>query len=99
LALATPLKSNGFIELLKQTGLPFAPVIEKDLKVDLLLPCRLNSKPYRTVLIPELGSHATALPFLDYLTVEPEFGLGIGRDHLIPVMGKRSIDDGIDADD
>lgn len=100
LALATPLKSEGFIEILKETGLPFVPVIGldrppgpstsfkaigKDLKVDLLVPSRLNSKPYSTIPVPELGAHATALPFLDYLTVEPEFGLGIGRDHLVPV--------------
>ncbi|HTY98740.1 MAG TPA: GSU2403 family nucleotidyltransferase fold protein [Rhodocyclaceae bacterium] len=98
--LATPLGKDGFLALLKQTGIRFAPVtglerppgpptsfkaVGKDLKVDLLVPGRLNSKPYATVSVPELGAHATSLPFLDYLLQAPWPGLAGGRDHLIPI--------------
>lgn len=102
LQLASPLPADGFLKLLQNTGLRFAPVmglerppgpstsfkvIGKDLKVDLLVPSRARAKPYQTVPVAELGSHATSLPFLDYLVATPWELLVIGRDHLIPVMG------------
>lgn len=101
LKLAAPLGNDGFLTLLRQTGLRFAPVVGlerppgpstsykvvgKDLKIDLLVPSRLNSRPYATVPVPELGAHATALPFLEYLLEAPWNGVVIGREHLIPVM-------------
>lgn len=98
--LATPLPTGGFVELLKQTGLRFAPVlglerppgpptsykvVGKDLKVVLLAPSRLASKPYETIPVAELDAHATTLPFLDYLIDDSWRTIVIGRDHLIPV--------------
>lgn len=98
--LASPLPDGGFLQLLTQTGLRFSPVlglerppgpptsfkvIGKDLKVDLLVPCRASSKPYQAVPVSELDAHATALPFLDYLIAESWPTIVIGRDHLIPV--------------
>ena len=100
LKLVTPLGDDGFFQLLQKTGLRFAPVmglerppgpptsykvVGKDLKVDLLVPSRLKTKPYATVSVKELGAHATSLPFLQYLTDAPSDTLVIGRDHLIPV--------------
>lgn len=61
-------------------------VIGKDLKVDLLVPSRKNSKPFATVPVAELGAHATSLPFLEYLIEAPGEALIVGRDHLIPVL-------------
>jgi hypothetical protein len=98
--LAVPLPKGGFIDLLKQTGLRFAPVlgldrppgpptaykvIGKSLKVDLLVPSRPRSKPYAAVAVAELGTHAIALPFLDYLIDDPWTTMIVGRDQLIPV--------------
>jgi len=65
--------------LLKETGLPFNEVPRlkrgepatsfkvrgRQLKVDLLVPT--NNAPYKAIRIPELGAHATGLPFLAYL--------------------------------
>lgn len=99
--LASALPRNGFMDLLKQTGLGFAPVlglerppepptsfkvVGRDLKVDLLVPSHLKSRPYTVKPVPELGAHATSLPFLDYLLVNAMNMIIIGRDHLIPVM-------------
>jgi len=101
LKLAAPLGDNGFLALLQSTGLNFAPVvglerppgpstsykvIGKDLKIDLLVPSRLESRPYATVPVPELGAHATSLPFLEYLLPAPWESVVIGREHLVPVM-------------
>lgn len=98
--LACPLPAGGFLDLLKQTGLRFTAVpgleqppgtstsykvIGKNLKVDLLAPGRLASKPYESIPIPELAAHATTLPFLDYLVADSWQTVVIGRDHLVPV--------------
>lgn len=98
--LAGPLPKGGFLELLKQTGLQFTEVprlerppgpstsykvIGKSLKVDLLAPGRLTSKPYEPIPVPELNAHATTLPFLDYLVTDSWQTVIIGRDHLIPI--------------
>jgi hypothetical protein len=98
--LAAPLPDGGILELLKQTGLRFVPVMGLErppepptsykvvggsLKVDLLIPTRPGVQPYAAVPVTELGTHATALPFLEYLIDEPWSMLIIGRDHLVPV--------------
>lgn len=102
LQLASPSPADGFFKLLQNTGLRFAPVlglerppgpatsykvVDKDLKVDLLVRSQTRAKPYTAVPTVELGAHATPLPFLDYLVATPWELLVIGRDHLIPVMG------------
>ena len=82
LALDTP-PEGGLLGLLATTGLEFVPVPELDrdrpsssfklpgrsrFHVDLLAPSRDDSFP--VVAVPELGAHATGLPFLGYL-LEP----------------------------
>lgn len=87
---------EGFIGLLKQSGLPFIEVPALDVRkpstsfrvrgrkltVDLLAP---GDERYRSVPIAELGAYATGLPYLDYLFEEPVFTVVLGRDHVIPV--------------
>jgi hypothetical protein len=87
---------GGILEVLGQSGLPFAAVPELDvrkpstsfkvrgrpLRVDLLVP---GDERYRSYRIPELGAHATGLPFFDYLLAESIPGVVLGRDHVIPV--------------
>ena len=88
---------GGFLELLRQTGLPFSevPTLKRGgpstsfkvrgraLKVDLLVPTR--GKPYVPVHIPELGAHAMALPYLEYLVKATNPSVLIGRDRIVPV--------------
>ena len=87
---------GGILEVLGGSGLPFAAVPELDvrkpstsfkvrgrpLRVDLLVP---GDERYRSYRIPELGAHATGLPFFDYLLAESTPGVVLGRDHVIPV--------------
>jgi hypothetical protein len=87
---------GGILELLGQSGLPFVEVPELDfrkpstsfkvrgrpLKVDLLVP---GDRRYRSRRIPELGAHATGLPFFDYLLAESTPGVVLGRDNVVPV--------------
>ena len=87
---------GGILDILRQTGLPFAQVPELDsrkpstsfkvrgqpLKVDLLVP---GDDRYLSYPVPELGAHATGLPFFDYLLEEAAQGIVLGRDHVIPV--------------
>jgi hypothetical protein len=87
---------GGLLELLECSGLPFAEVLELDvrkpsttfrargrkLRVALLVPGDMR---YRTYRIPELGAHATGLPFFDYLLESPVPAVVLGRDHVIPV--------------
>lgn len=91
------LPEGGFIELLRQTGLPFheVPTLKRgapstsfkvrgrSLKVDLLVPAR--GKPYASVSIPSLGAHAMGLPYLEYLLKETIASVLIGRDRIVPV--------------
>jgi YD repeat-containing protein len=91
------LPEGGFVELLKQTGLPFheVPTLKRGapstsfkvrgrrLKVDLLVPAR--GKPYTSVKVPGLGAHAVGLPYLDYLLKATTGSVLIGRDRIIPV--------------
>jgi hypothetical protein len=91
------LPEGGFVEVLKQTGLPFheVPRLKRGapsrsfkvrgsaLKVDLLVPAR--GKPYESVKIPGLGAHAMGLPFLEYLLKATMQSVVIGRDRIVPV--------------
>jgi hypothetical protein len=91
------LPEGGFLELLKQTGLPFheVPTLKRgapstsfkvrgrSLRVDLLVPAR--GKPYTSVRIPELGAHAMGLPYLEYLLKATNSSVLIGRDRIVPV--------------
>lgn len=92
------LPQGGFLELLRTSGLPFVEVPELDvrkpatsfkvrgrtLKVDLLVPAK--DERYATVRVPELGAHATGLPHLAYLLVDPVRAITLGRDRVIPVQ-------------
>lgn len=87
---------RGFLDILCRSGLRFVEVPRLDarkpstsfkvrgrkLRVDLLVP---GDERYSSRLIPELGAHATALPYLDYLLAAPSSGIVLGRDHVIPV--------------
>ena len=89
---------RDFLRLLAETGLPFHPVPQLErgepptsfkvrgqrLKVDLLVPAR--GKPYRTVPLPELNAHATALPHLQYLLDSAVQSILLGRDRIIPIV-------------
>lgn len=91
------LPEGGFLDLLKQTGLPFheVPTLKRGapstsfkvrgrrLKVDLLVPSR--GKPDTSVRIPELGAHAMGLPYLEYLLKEPIGSVLIVRGRIVPV--------------
>lgn len=91
------LPAGGFLDLLKQTGLPFheVPTLKRGapstsfkvrgrkLKVDLLVPTR--RAPYKAVPIPELGAHAMGLPYLEYLLKAPISSVLIGRDRIVPI--------------
>lgn len=91
------LPEGGLLKLLKQTGLPFHEVPRlkrgkpstsfkvrgRALKVDLLIPSK--RAPYRSIPVPELGAHATGLPYLDYLVEDSVISILIGRDRIVPV--------------
>lgn len=91
------LPEGGFLELLKQTGLPFheVPTLKRGapstsfkvrgrrLKVDLLVPAR--GRPYTSVKVPELGAHAMGLPYLEYLLKATIPSVLIGRDRIVPI--------------
>lgn len=88
---------GGFLDLLKQTGLPFheVPTLKRGgpstsfkvrgrrLKVDLLVPAR--GKPYAPVKLPDLKAHAVGLPYLEYLLKATSSSVLIGRDRIVPV--------------
>jgi hypothetical protein len=92
------LPEGGFLDLLKQTGLPFheVPTLKRGarstsfkvrgrkLKVDLLIPAR--GKPYTSVKVPELGAHAMGLPYLESLLKATIPSVLIGRDRIVPVF-------------
>lgn len=88
--------NRAFIEILRESDLPFSEVPELDpgkpstsfkvrgqkLRVDLLVP---GDERYRTYRVPELKTHATGLPYFDYLLQEPISTIVLGRDQIIPV--------------
>jgi hypothetical protein len=87
---------GGILAILRDSGLPFAEVPELDsrkpstsfkvrgrpLRVDLLVP---GDERYASRRVPELGAHATALPFFDFLLAESNPAIVLGRDHVVPV--------------
>lgn len=91
------LPSEGFLGLLRETGLPFdgVPPLRRGaaptsfrvrgatLKVDLLVPS--DRKPFSTVRLPELKAHATALPYLGYLLESWSPSVLIGRERVVPI--------------
>jgi hypothetical protein len=99
IALASSLPTGGLLQILQNTGLKFVDVpslshhepatswrvVGKEIKLDLLVPSNRQHKPYQTVAIPELGAHATALEFLDYLLAESMEAIAIGKSQLVPV--------------
>ena len=92
------LPEDGFLGLLRETGLPFqeasqlkrgAPATSfkvrgKALKVDLLVPTK--GEPYRSVRIPEFKASATGLNFLDFLLQGPGRSVLLGRNRIVPVL-------------
>lgn len=92
---------GGMLEVLRRTGLHFVAVPELDsrrpptsflrrgtnLKVDLLVPSR--DATYRSVRVPELKAHATALPFLAFLLADPLDTVVLSRDRVIPLKVPR----------
>lgn len=88
---------DGMLAILAQTGLPFHEVPQlkrgaastsfkvrgRRLKVDLLIPGR--GEPYQPIFMPELRSHAMALPHLSYLLEESFPSILIGRNRIVPV--------------
>jgi len=93
--------AGGLLEVLQRTGLPFVEVPELDsrrpstsflrrgtrLKVDLLVPS--SDAEYRSVRVPELKAHATALPFLKFLLAEQLDSVVLSRDRVIPLKVPR----------
>lgn len=91
------LPEGRFLDLLKQTGLPFheVPTLKRGapstsfkvrgrkLSVDLLVPAR--GAPYRPVPLHALGAHAMGLPYLGYLLKETVQSVLIGRDRIVPI--------------
>ena len=87
---------RAFIEILRDSGLPFAEVPDLDaarpatsfkvrgqkLRVDLLVP---GDERYRAHRVPELKAYAIGLPYLGYLLEEPISTIVLGRDQVIPV--------------
>jgi hypothetical protein len=92
------LPEGGFLELLRETGLPFHEVPElkrgapstsfkvrgRPLKVDLLVPAKGES--YKTVKVPELKAHATGLSFLDFLVEGAGRSVLLARDRIVPIV-------------
>jgi hypothetical protein len=92
---------GGVLEVLRQTGLPFVAVPALDsrrpstsflrrgtkLAVDLLVPSK--DATYRSVRVPELKAHATALPFLGFLLAEQLDTVILSRDRVIPLKVPR----------
>lgn len=91
------------VEMLAASTVPLSPIPSLDrrgpstsyctpkaadrLRVDLLAPSRDNE--IRTVGVPELDAHATAMPRLRYLLAEPLDVVVMGRTTIIPVKAPR----------
>jgi hypothetical protein len=90
--------SGGLLEILKETGIDFVPVPgfnradpptsfkqagRTRFHVDLLVPSKDNTFPI--VAVPELGAHASGLPYLAYLLGQPHMGTLLSRHGAVPV--------------
>jgi hypothetical protein len=76
-----PLGRKGHVTSYKAPG-------SDRLRVDLLAPAR--GATVSTVAVPELQTHAAALPYLAYLLDEPVEAVVLGRDSAVPVLVPRS---------
>ncbi len=96
--LPLPDEAKSFEEMLRDSRVPLHPVPQLDrkmpptsfkppgrdrLRVDLLMPT--DGAGVKTLSVPELEAHATALPWLRYITDEPVPGIVIGRSAMVPV--------------
>jgi hypothetical protein len=85
--------NKSFLEMLRETGIPFVEVPQLDLRqpsssfkqqgasrfhVDLLVPSADNN--IRIIEVPELKAHATALPYLSYLLGKTQLATLIARE-------------------
>lgn len=90
--------SGGLLEILKETGIDFVPVPgfnrgdpptsfkqagRTRFHVDLLVPAKDNTFP--TVAVPELGAHASGMPYLAYLLGQSHMGTLLSRHGAVPV--------------
>jgi hypothetical protein len=90
--------SGGLLEILKETGIDFVPVPgfnrgdpptsfkqagRTRFHVDLLVPSKGNTFP--TVAVPELGAHASGMPYLAYLLGQSHMGTLLSRHGAVPV--------------
>lgn len=102
LELALP-NDEGFLDVLRESTVPLAPIPALDrkapstsykppgldpLRVDLLIPAR--GRRIETREVPELKAHATALPYLAYLLVDPADAIVISRETVVPVKVPRA---------
>jgi hypothetical protein len=67
----------------KRPSTSFKPPGPDRLRVDLLMPT--GGGEVKVLAVPELGAHATALPWLRYITDAPLPGLVVGRSAMVPV--------------
>jgi hypothetical protein len=90
--------SGGLLAILKETGIAFVEVPPMTrghpstsfkqagatrFHVDLLVPSEDDSFP--TIAVPELGAHATGLPYLAFLLGKSQMGTLISRHGAVPV--------------
>lgn len=101
-ALALPSTDKSFLDMLRDSGIPFVEVPQLDVRepatsfkqrgrsrfhVDLLVPSRNDSFP--VVPVPELRAHATGLPYLAYLLGATRFATLLAREGACPVRVPR----------
>lgn len=92
------LPSGGLLDILRETGIDFVPVPpfnrgdpptsfkqagKTRFHVDLLVPSKDDTFP--TVAVPELGAHASGMPYLAYLLGQSHMGTLISRHGAVPV--------------
>jgi hypothetical protein len=90
--------AGGLLEILKETGIDFMPVPgfnkgdpptsfkqagRTRFHVDLLVPSKDNTFP--VIAVPELGAHASGLPYLAYLLGQSHMGTLLSRHGAVPV--------------
>lgn len=90
--------TGGLLAILKETGIAFVEVPSMTrgepstsfkqagaarFHVDLLVPSEDDSFP--TIAVPELGAHATGLPYLAYLLGQSQMGTLLSRHGAVPV--------------
>lgn len=68
---------------LKKPPTSFKPKGRDRLRVDLLMPT--DGEDVKVLSLPELGAHATALPWFRYITNDPLPAIVIGKSAMVPV--------------